>query len=256
MLDVQPRADRLRAPSGGGRRGRGRCLPAAREPYKGATVIPDIHGEIPADFDAASLERCLPPLPAHLSGRPTKWSIRARDSLVSLGWTADGLSGGEPRSLWFLGYSCPTAVSGLDQSTPRGVAVPEIIVAYMKDGVCVTSVSLVQWNSLTFQQSDERNDSIPLRSVPRSFLKSQIALPRWSRKLSAEWPTHSGVPMDFVLQMRTPRKSPIHHLFVDGVDIFAFQRRTTSALHIKCIMLDYALQTASEHYREEAHRNG
>lgn len=208
-------------------------------------------GDLPEDV-------ALPPIEGLIAGRPTSWN----------GMALEWLSRREPVPVFMGLFVIPPAeiraflfgarylvsevlCDGETLGDGQGHFLEYFVVEATSAGGWVLH-RLLQRASVAYSEDEEPDDYLPAREVDAARHSVQ-APPQWKAS-EAEWPTHAGAPMKFLGQLELPDSEVTRSLLTWNESVYLFWTHADGANLFKLTEQHADLQTAEEHYEEDATR--
>lgn len=114
---------------------------------------------------------------------------------------------------------------------------------------------LLQQTSVTYSDTDERADYVPLRKVKDPASASVADPPTWVEPGEAVWPVYQGQPMRFVGQVTLSENDVTRRFLSWGVTAYLFESHNSGNARLKVVEQRTNPQSLAEHYREEERRS-
>lgn len=206
--------------------------------------------EVPEGVDLPPIEDLIFGRPTSWQGLPIEWSSGEDPLPVFLAQFIVGGVGCEEEMVYLFGarYSLSEALVG-GESLGDGHFV-EYFVVKKGSNCCWTVHRLLQRESVTFSEWDERQDYLPAMDVADPVALSSHDPPAWDAT-EAVSPTFRGEPMHFLGQIEIPETDITRTRFTWGVTAYLFRLRVGEEDCFTIVEHETEAQSAEEHYESE-----
>lgn len=109
---------------------------------------------------------------------------------------------------------------------------------------------LLQRRSVTFSESEDEKDYVPVNSLRKVRDRWASQPPKWESAEEAVWPMSHDEPMVFLGQVRLGDRESIRDSFTWGMTVYLFWARRDRG-EFKVVTQDCGAQTPKEHYASE-----